>query len=113
MNSATAPRVPEIAIPAASSALLVAATSAILSAIWVMPGNFSGGSFSGAVGGFSVDQAVVATAPRPSGGRNSDFYLRGKLKRTSTEILLARRAYGLDHNFEAILDRWGRIKKEH
>src|SRR4249919_933543 len=43
-NSATLPRLPEIEMPAAASAASVFATSAILRAMWVMPGCFSGTS---------------------------------------------------------------------
>lgn len=39
-------------------------------------------------------------------------YIKNYPKQTSTGILLARRALGIDMNFEDTMNRWGRPKKK-
>ena len=57
---------------------------------------------------------VPLFTPYVGGGITGDYantYLRGR-KRTSTDILLDRRSYGLDEKFNSIMTRWGRPKKK-
>lgn len=63
-------------------------------------GPFFGGEF------FSVTPNVGGGR----GGSTANVLLRGR-RRTSTEILLDRRRFGLDENLNETLTRWGRPKK--
>ena len=62
-------------------------------------------TFSSFFGGAFFGGEFFSTTPNVGGG-----YIKHPV-RTSTYILLSRRIMGLDRDFEALMDRWGRPKK--
>lgn len=67
-------------------------------------------TFTGFFGGAFFGGDFFSFTPNVGGGITNDFYLRGKT-RTSTDVLLDRRRFGLDENLNETLTRWGRPKK--
>lgn len=63
-------------------------------------------TFTSFFGGAFFGGEFFSTTPNVGGG-----YMP-RQARTSTEIFLERRSYGLDKDFESLMDRWGRPKRK-
>ncbi len=71
-------------------------------------------TFTAFFGGPFFGGEFFSSTPNVGGGITGGYaatYLQGR-RRTSTDMLLDRRKYGLDEKFNAIMTRWGRPKKK-